>query len=89
MPLLTSRCRGTLQQGRSLRLELTPEAQISVTFPDEATRPAIIVDADQAYSTCSVSIGVTYGQIGPLGGPWPTCLWVLAAVRGQFRLLSG
>ena len=47
MLLLTSRCRGTLQQARSLRLELTPEAQISVTFPDEATRPAIIVDADQ------------------------------------------
>ena len=30
----------TLQRGRSLRLELTPEAQTSVTFPDEATRPA-------------------------------------------------
>ncbi len=47
MPLLTSRCRGTLQQGRSLRLELTPEAQISVTFPDEATRPAKVIVVDQ------------------------------------------
>ena len=44
MPLLT---RGTLQQGRSLRLELTPEAQISVTFPDEATRPAKVIVVDQ------------------------------------------
>ena len=47
MPLLNSRCRGTLQQGRSLRLELTPEAQISVTFPDEATRPAKVIVVDQ------------------------------------------
>ena len=46
MPLLTSQCRGALQQGRSLRLALTPEAQISVTFPDEATGPAKIVDAE-------------------------------------------
>ena len=32
MSLLNSRCRGTLQRGRSLRLELTPEAQTSVTL---------------------------------------------------------
>ena len=44
-----------LQQGRSLRLALTPEAQISVTFPDEATRPAKLIVVNHKLSIATIA----------------------------------